>query len=204
MELKTDEQLNDNKYDTAQIQKYEDNSEVNNDENANICEKNLDCNIENAKENEEEINPDTNFNVINSIKSNYEAEDDEVVFVNTEKLNSANLNKVEIKEKNQNQNLNLNETNKIKEKDGLYESVDLSSLTKFDALKSIIEKQNKILSMTEASKEKLSLFEDMAKDQLLFFQHSTKKYGNYLKLIKSELFNIQDLIRKIKKEVDKK
>lgn len=75
-------------------------------------------------------------------------------------------------------------------------------ITKKEILEDIIEKQNKILAITESSKEKLNLFNDMASEQIIYFQQNSKKYAHYLSLVKYELFTIHDLIKKINKEID--
>lgn len=73
--------------------------------------------------------------------------------------------------------------------------------TKFDQ---IIKKQEEILQETESCKEKISLFNEIAHNQINEFNKNSKKYGAYLNLIKNDMFAVDDLIKKINLELNKK
>lgn len=65
----------------------------------------------------------------------------------------------------------------------------------------IIEKQDQILKVTEAMKQKLEALDLVSKERLHNFQQKSLKYGKYLKLIQGEFFHIHDLLKKINKEI---
>lgn len=73
--------------------------------------------------------------------------------------------------------------------------------TKFDQ---IIKKQEEILQETESCKEKISLFNEIAHNQINEFNKNSKKYGAYLNMIKNDMFAVDDLIKKINLELNKK
>lgn len=65
----------------------------------------------------------------------------------------------------------------------------------------IIEKQDEILKVTEAMKQKLEALDEVSKERLQSFHQKSLKYGKYLKLIQGEFFHIHELLKKINREI---
>lgn len=151
--------------------------------------------IESKYENNLEILKNENINSINNDfpdinKENYFKEigedDTEVLYqknntlINDFQINSINTN---------NKNENLNECESPKNN------------TKFS---DIIKKQEEILQETESCKEKINLFNEIALNQINEFNKNSKKYGMFLNMIKNDMFAVDDLIKKINNELNKK
>ncbi len=93
-----------------------------------------------------------------------------------------------VNESNENTNEELKENNKeIKSEQDLYDS--------------IINTQNQIINSTNILSGKCEQIDELTKTELGNFNLASKKYGMYLKLIQTEFFMIEDLIKKLNKEL---
>ncbi len=64
-----------------------------------------------------------------------------------------------------------------------------------DNLKRIKKIQENIINSTLITKEKIISANEISLDQIKGFKENSLKYGKYLKLIQSEMFMIQDLMK---------
>lgn len=83
------------------------------------------------------------------------------------------------------------------------ESNALASLKFQSHLQSIIKTQEEILGLTVIAKEKFRTSNEISRDQVNTFNSNVLKYGKYLSLIKNELGQISDTLKKIK-QLEKK
>ena len=72
-----------------------------------------------------------------------------------------------------------------------------------EKLDEVIVKQVEIINTTDVLKQKNENLEELAKQEINQFQNKSKKYGSYLKMIQTEFFAIDDLIKKISVEIRK-
>ncbi len=77
----------------------------------------------------------------------------------------------------------------------------MDSISEDDLYNQIQSKQISLLHNLNLLNEKYESIENISKSELNNFKLKSKKYGSYLKKIQNEFFLIDDLIKKINKEI---
>lgn len=181
----------------------------------NINNENIGNNIIN--ENKENFNEDINVIDDNEIESKYKNKVD--IFEN-ENINSINSDFHDINKENyfkefveddtevlyQKNNTLINDfqTNSINTDNKRVNLKECESSKNNVKFSDIIKKQEEILQETESCKEKINLFNEIALNQINEFNKNSKKYGMFLNMIKNDMFAVDDLIKKINNELNKK
>lgn len=119
---------------------------------------------------------------------------------NSEEINETSIPEIKFKTPNHQLQSDIDKANQLEEPDISF----LQKLTSKETLDRVIKTQERVLLETNRSKEIIKCANEVGKEQLETFRKNSLKYGKYLKMIQTELFQVSDLIKKINIEIDNK